>query len=207
MRPGRGLPVTGFGTLLTDRPAAGPRVGLWAYASHRQKSRASTRVASIPGDLDGPEEPEPSQEVHRIGALRRHRTPDACRSFRNVATAVTGSPAGSRIRTGSHKSPPASTAPVLGTTSVDRSRSSLMDRDRSQLRLSSDGIPPVSGTGSSVNRRRSAQPPPCARSGSRPTRHRYPRALGRSPWWHPSDARPLGAPRRGLRRSRSSSQA
>ena len=71
-RPERDLPVTGFGTLLIDRGVAGNRVALSANASHRQRVASLHPGCLTPGDPDGPAEPEPPQQVHRIGPLRRH---------------------------------------------------------------------------------------------------------------------------------------
>ena len=125
----------------------------------------------IPGDLDGPQEPEPAQEVHRIGALRRVRTARCLQVLQKrrhrghrITSGIDDSDGLPQVATGNDPARPRH----------DQHREITFfahGSDRSQLRISSHAITPVSGTGSSVNRS-SSVPLRSSLCGHRPRWHR-----------------------------------
>ena len=116
----RRRPRTRLASASRHRDFRGPP-GLPAISSHRQKSRASALVTWSHAGPDSPAEPEPPQQGHPIGPLRRLRTARACRSRRYADTGPTR-----RRRVdqpdGSHGSPVSRQRTRRGTTSEPRSR-------------------------------------------------------------------------------------
>ena len=103
------------------------RAGLSTTCSHRQKSRASTRVASS----------QTTPTAHKNRNQRSNAIPyDRCvvagrppadNSAKNADTAATGTPAASSKRNGANRSPVDRSDPPRGTTNRDNSRAALLD--------------------------------------------------------------------------------
>jgi hypothetical protein len=135
------LPVTGFtASAFTAAGLSGARqcgrAGLALIWIHREKSRASIRVASRQAISTAHK-----NRNQRSNAIPYERCvvtdrPAACNSPKYAATGATGSPEESSSRYGSHRSPVAARDPTRGATNDRRSRDgsscSITGSDRSQ---------------------------------------------------------------------------